>query len=66
VWQAAGLDRMEKEESIAWCERSFARYLDGHRLMSNAAHLRGSAQWIRFRASCARAGCTGAATFRSS
>jgi anthraniloyl-CoA monooxygenase len=48
VWQAAGLDRMEKEESIAWCERLFARYLDGHRLMSNAAHLRGSAQWIRF------------------
>ena len=48
VWQAAGLDRMEKEESIAFCERLFARYLDGHALMSNASHLRGSAQWIRF------------------
>jgi len=48
VWQAAGLDRMEKEASIAFCERLFARYLDGHPLMSNAAHLRGSAQWIRF------------------
>jgi len=48
VWQRAGLDRMEKDESIAWCERLFARYLDGHRLMSNAEHLRGSAQWIRF------------------
>jgi anthraniloyl-CoA monooxygenase len=48
VWERAGLDKMEKEESIAFCERMFARYLDGHKLMSNAAHLRGSAQWIRF------------------
>ncbi len=48
VWQAAGLERMEKEASIEFCERLFARYLDGHRLMSNAVHLRGSAQWIRF------------------
>jgi anthraniloyl-CoA monooxygenase len=48
VWRKAGLDRMEKEESIALCERLFAKYLDGNKLMSNAAHLRGSAQWIRF------------------
>ncbi|HSV84109.1 MAG TPA: bifunctional salicylyl-CoA 5-hydroxylase/oxidoreductase [Ramlibacter sp.] len=48
VWQKAGLDRMEKEEAIAFCERLFAKYLDGHKLMSNAAHLRGSAQWIKF------------------
>ena len=48
VWEKAGIDRMEKEESIAFCERLFAKYLDGHKLMSNAAHLRGSAQWIRF------------------
>jgi anthraniloyl-CoA monooxygenase len=48
VWQKAGLDMMEKEESIAFCEELFARYLDGNKLMSNAAHLRGSAQWIRF------------------
>lgn len=48
VWLKAGLDRMEKEESIAFCERLFAKYLDGNRLMSNASHLRGSAQWIRF------------------
>src|SRR5689334_2324764 len=47
VWRAAGIDAMEKEESIAFCERLFAEHLDGHRLMSNAAHLRGSAQWIR-------------------
>ena len=48
VWRAAGLDTMEKEESIAFCERLFGKYLDGNRLISNAAHLRGSAQWIRF------------------
>jgi anthraniloyl-CoA monooxygenase len=48
VWQKAGLDRMEKEKSIAFCEKLFAKYLDGHPLMSNASHLRGSAQWIKF------------------
>jgi anthraniloyl-CoA monooxygenase len=48
VWKAAGLDTMSKEDAIAYCERLFAKYLDGHPLMSNAAHLRGSAQWIRF------------------
>jgi len=48
VWRRAGLDRMEKDASIAYCENLFARYLDGHELMSNAVHLRGSAQWIRF------------------
>jgi anthraniloyl-CoA monooxygenase len=48
VWRAAGMDTMSKEESIAFCERLFAKYLDGHALMSNATHLRGSAQWIRF------------------
>ncbi|MEH3086667.1 MAG: bifunctional salicylyl-CoA 5-hydroxylase/oxidoreductase [Xylophilus ampelinus] len=48
VWRAAGLDTMEKEEAIAFCERLFAKQLDGHPLISNAAHLRGSSQWIRF------------------
>jgi anthraniloyl-CoA monooxygenase len=48
VWRAAGLDEMSKEDGIAFCERLFARYLDGHGLRSNAEHLRGSAQWIRF------------------
>jgi anthraniloyl-CoA monooxygenase len=48
VWRAAGLDRMDKEESIAFCEQLFADLLQGHQLMSNAAHLRGSAQWLRF------------------
>ncbi|MCE9657491.1 MAG: bifunctional salicylyl-CoA 5-hydroxylase/oxidoreductase [Burkholderiales bacterium] len=48
VWRAAGLESMEKEDAIAFCEKLFAKYLDGNRLMSNASHLRGSAQWIRF------------------
>ncbi|MFL6660560.1 MAG: bifunctional salicylyl-CoA 5-hydroxylase/oxidoreductase, partial [Rhizobacter sp.] len=48
VWVAAGLDTMEKEEAIAFCEKLFAKHLDGHKLISNASHLRGSAQWIRF------------------
>ena len=48
VWKRAGLDQMSQEEGIAFCERLFARYLGGHSLMSNAAHLRGSAIWIRF------------------
>ncbi|PIM51340.1 oxidoreductase [Roseateles chitinivorans] len=48
VWRAAGLEDMSKEDGIAFCERLFAKILDGHPLISNAAHLRGSAQWIRF------------------
>ncbi len=48
VWRAAGLETMAKEESIAFCEKLFAKYLDGHALLSNANHLKGSAQWIRF------------------
>ncbi len=44
---AWGFDAMTKEDSIATCERIFAAHLDGHPLMSNAAHVRGSA-WIRF------------------
>jgi anthraniloyl-CoA monooxygenase len=48
VWQAHGLDKMEQAEAVAFCEKLFAKYLDGHRLISNAAHLRGSAIWIRF------------------
>ena len=48
TWRAAGLDTMTQQEAIAFCERMFAPWLDGHALLSNAAHLRGSANWIRF------------------
>jgi anthraniloyl-CoA monooxygenase len=48
VWQRAGLADMTQEEGIAFCERLFADHLDGHPLLSNAAHLRGNAIWIAF------------------
>ncbi len=48
TWRAAGLETMSQEEGIAYCEKLFAAYLDGHPLLSNATHLRGSAIWIRF------------------
>ena len=48
VRQRAGIDEMSQEESIAFCEKLFAKHLDGAELMSNAAHLRGSASWIKF------------------
>lgn len=49
TWEGLGLDKMEPEESVAFCERVFARHLDGQPLISNATHLRGSAAWINFR-----------------
>jgi anthraniloyl-CoA monooxygenase len=48
VWRASGLEGMTQEESVAFCERLFADHLDGHALISNAGHLRGSAMWITF------------------
>ncbi len=48
VWRAHGLHDMSQAEGIAFCERLFAKYLDGNALISNALHLRGSAQWIQF------------------
>ena len=49
VWRGLGFDRMEQAEAIALCERIFAKYLDGHPLLSNAAHLSGPASWLKFR-----------------
>ncbi|HTS55243.1 MAG TPA: bifunctional salicylyl-CoA 5-hydroxylase/oxidoreductase, partial [Burkholderiales bacterium] len=46
-WLAAGLDQVDQDGSIAFCEKVFGKYLDGHRLLSNARHLRGSA-WLNF------------------
>jgi anthraniloyl-CoA monooxygenase len=48
VWRKAGLADMPQEEGIAFCERLFAEHLDGHALMSNARHQRGSSVWIAF------------------
>ncbi|HUX74626.1 MAG TPA: bifunctional salicylyl-CoA 5-hydroxylase/oxidoreductase [Steroidobacteraceae bacterium] len=47
TWAAHGLDKLDTAQSIGFCERLFGRYLDGHRLQSNANHLRGSA-WLNF------------------
>ncbi|XAH26068.1 bifunctional salicylyl-CoA 5-hydroxylase/oxidoreductase [Xylophilus sp. GW821-FHT01B05] len=47
VWQAHGLDQMDTDASIAFCEKLFAKHLQGQPLMSNARHLRGSA-WLNF------------------
>jgi len=47
VFRAHGIDAMDQDQSIAFCEKLFAETLDGHRLMSNARHMRGSA-WLNF------------------
>src|SRR5271168_360886 len=47
TWQKFGFGTMSQDESCRTCERVFANYLGGHRLLSNAAHIRGSA-WLNF------------------
>lgn len=48
TWDAWGFADMTKEEIVETCRQVFAKYLGGHDLMSNAAHLRGSAVWMNF------------------
>jgi anthraniloyl-CoA monooxygenase len=45
-WRNAGCDRMGEAETVAFCEGLFGEWLDGHRLMSNAAHL--ASPWLTF------------------
>ncbi len=45
-WLSAGLDKLDVDQSVAFCEKLFAKYLDGHGLMSNAKHLK--SPWINF------------------
>jgi anthraniloyl-CoA monooxygenase len=47
TWQKFGFGAMSQDENCRACETIFAKYLGGHRLMSNAAHVRGSA-WLNF------------------
>lgn len=42
-----GFGDMTQQETIAICEKIFAKYLDGNSLMTNAKHIRGSA-WMNF------------------
>ena len=48
TWTGLGFDEMDQDETCRACEKLFADWLDGHALMSNARHLRGSA-WLNFR-----------------
>ena len=48
TWDKWGFEAMSKEETVETCRKIFERHLGGHDLMSNAAHLRGSAVWIQF------------------
>lgn len=48
TWDGWGFVDMTKEETVATCQKVFAKYLDGNDLMSNADHLRGSAVWMNF------------------
>ncbi len=48
TWDRLGFADMTKEETVEACRRIFAAHLGGHDLMSNAAHLRGSAVWMQF------------------
>jgi len=47
TWTKFGFGEMTQEQSIATCERIFAKYLGGQKLLSNARHIRGSA-WLNF------------------
>ncbi|MCT4371078.1 bifunctional salicylyl-CoA 5-hydroxylase/oxidoreductase [Yangia mangrovi] len=47
TYEAFGFDKLSQQDSIALCEKIFAKHLGGHPLMTNANHIRGSA-WIRF------------------
>ncbi|GGE09028.1 anthraniloyl-CoA monooxygenase [Gemmobacter megaterium] len=48
TWDKWGFEQMSKEEIVETCRKIFESHLGGHDLMSNAAHLRGSAVWIQF------------------
>lgn len=47
TWERAGLQNADTEASIAFCEKLFAPWLEGHPLMVNSRHQRGS-EWINF------------------
>ncbi|MEQ8433737.1 MAG: bifunctional salicylyl-CoA 5-hydroxylase/oxidoreductase [Oceanicaulis sp.] len=47
TYEAFGFDAMDQDETCRACEAIFAGELDGHELLSNARHIRGSA-WLNF------------------
>ncbi|MDA5556280.1 bifunctional salicylyl-CoA 5-hydroxylase/oxidoreductase [Shimia sp. MMG029] len=48
AWDSFGFEDMSKEEIVETCRVVFADHLGGHDLISNAAHLRGSAVFMNF------------------
>ncbi len=55
TWDNFGFRDMSKEQTVETCRKVFGDHLGGHPLISNAAHLRGSAVWMRFpRVICAK------------
>lgn len=48
TWDRWGFEQMSKEQTVETCRKIFEKHLGGHDLMSNAAHLRGSAVWMQF------------------
>lgn len=48
TWDNWGFESMSKEATVATCQEVFKEHLDGHDLISNADHLRGSAVWMNF------------------
>ncbi|PID37204.1 MAG: oxidoreductase [Rhodobacterales bacterium] len=48
TWDNFGFEDMSKEEIVETCRKTFEAHLGGHDLMSNAAHLRGSAVFMNF------------------
>jgi anthraniloyl-CoA monooxygenase len=47
TFEAFGFADLSQQESVAICEAIFKDHLGGHKLMTNASHIRGSA-WINF------------------
>ena len=48
VWRKAALDTVTQAQSIAFCERLFAKHLDGHPLLSHAPHASVEQAWQTF------------------
>ncbi|MDQ6826028.1 MAG: bifunctional salicylyl-CoA 5-hydroxylase/oxidoreductase [Candidatus Eremiobacteraeota bacterium] len=48
TWQKSGLNAVDTNGTIAFCENLFGEYLDGNPLLSNSRHLSG-ADWINFK-----------------
>jgi len=48
TWRKSGLQAADTQRTIGFCEKLFAEYLDGNRLLSNSKHLAGD-DWINFK-----------------